>query len=211
VGPLTSEMDTEGGNTVKPEEIAALSENEIRAHNPGLVTAIETAARTPLDTKVSEMTAEAEEVKPVLNLLPQFKKLLGLDEGTDDLNTVQAVITHLRAHGKTLRDSILSAVLEKRLTGGAEKDRKLIHTLIASEMRDREIVLTGDAEKDEKTVSEMVNSIIDSRDELKEIVSEMEEAPPAPPSGTGGDRTGKPRELKAGFKNSSIRVRSASR
>lgn len=209
VGALTSEMETEGGLNVKPDEILALQENELRAHNPGLVTAIETAVRSPLESQISEMTAEATAVKPVVSLIPDFKKLLGLADDTDDLNTVQAVISHLRSQGKSLRDSVLTSVLDRRLKGGEEKDRKLVHSLIASEMRDQEVHLTGDTEKDEKIVSEMVNSIIDSREELKEIVSEMEEAAPSLPSGLG-DR-GKPREIKAGLKTASIRVRSATR
>ena len=76
VGALTSEM--EGGNDLKPEEIAALSENELRAYNPTLVVAIETAVKTPLETKVSEMEADAAAVKPTMDLIPEFRRILGL-------------------------------------------------------------------------------------------------------------------------------------
>ena len=209
VGSLTSEMESEGGNEVKPEEISALQENELRAHNPGLVQTIESAARQPLETKVSEMEDTEKKQKPVIDLIPEFRKVLGLAEDTDDLNTVQAVISQLRAHGKALRDSVLDKVLTKKLKGGEERDRQLVRSLIATEMRDSNLVLTGDEEKDEKTVSEMVNSVIDNSDDLKAIVSEMEETPATPPQ-TQTPR-GSQRELKPGMQTSSIRVRSAAR
>jgi len=209
VGPLTSEMETEEGGIVKPEEISALQENELRAHNPTLVQTIETEARKPLELKVGEMeTAEAAK-KPTLDLIPELRKLLGLSDDTDDLNTVQAVISELRSHGKKLRDSVLDRVLSKKLTGGEERDRQLVRSLIATEMRDREIKLTGNEEEDDKTVTEMVNSVIDGSTQLKEIVSEMEQSPASPP--VNQPPRGGQRELKAGMQTSSIRVRSASR
>jgi hypothetical protein len=210
VGPLTSEMENdERSETVKPEEISALQENELRAHNPGLVTQIEAAARQPLETRVSEMEGDSEKVKPTLALIPEFRKLLGLSEETDDLKTVQAVISQLRAHGKQLRETVLDKVLAKKLTGGEEKDRALVRSLLVAEMHGKDFTLTGEDEKDEQTVSEMVNSIIDSSEQLKERVSEMSENPPNLPS-TEKPR-GSQRELKVGMTTSSIRVRSASR
>lgn len=207
---LTSEMETEErGTEVKPEEILALQENELRAHNPGLVQAIEASARQPLETRVSEMSDDAKKTKPVLDLIPEFRKILGLAEDTDELNTVTAVISQLRAHGKQIRDTVLDKVLSKKLVGGEEKDRNLVRSLIAAEMRDKEISLVGDEEKDEKTVSEMVDSIIDGSAQLKEIVSEMSGTPATPP--VVQKPRGQSRELKVGTVTNSIRVRSASR
>ena len=53
----------------------------------------------------------------------------------------------------------------------------------------------------------MVDGIINSDDDLKSVVSEMEETPAAPP--VTAEERGKPRELKAGLTTSNIRVRSA--
>jgi len=209
VGSLTSEMENEEGGDVKPEEISALQENELRAHNPSLVLTIEKSAIAPFETKVGEMEEDATKTKPVIDLIAEFRKLLGLDDNTDDLNTVQAVISELRNHGKQLRDSVLDKVLSKRLTGGEERDRQLVRSLIAQEMRDREIKLTGNEADDEKTVTEMVNSVIDGSQQLKEIVSEMDETPPSPP--VSQPPRGSQRELKAGMTTSTIRVRTASR
>lgn len=205
VGGLTSEM--EGGDTeVKPEEIAALSENELRAHCPTLVATIEAAARKPLEERVSEMTTEAETVKPTLDLLPGLRKVLGLDENTEDLNVLQAAITSLKEQGKQLRDTVLASVLSKKF---GDKDTGLLKQVLVGEMRERDITLTGDPEKDEKAVSEMVNEIIDGSDDLKKVVSEMEAAPPAPPV-TSTSRSNSDK-LKPGHTTTNIRVRSVTR
>lgn len=209
VGALTSEMETEGGNSVKPEEIAALQENELRAHNPTLVQSIENSVRTPLETQVSEMTEAATAVQPTLNLIPDLRRLLGLDESSDDVSVVTAAIAELRKAGKTLRESLLDTVLGKKNLTADNPNTRLARQVIVGEMRDKEISITGKADEDEKTVTEMVNSVIDADESLKEIVSEISgtapEVPNAPvPRGTS-------RDLKAGFKSSTIRVRAARR
>lgn len=179
VGALTSEME-ERGNSVKPEEIAALQENEVRAHAPALVTTIETNAKKPLEEKISEMETTVAAAKPVIDLIPNLKKALGLSEDTDEVDVIRATLTHFKAEGKKLRDSVLDKVLEKRFKGGTDADRALVRRVLVGEMADRELLITGDAEKDEKAVSEMVNEIVDGDENLKTTISEMEAAPPAP-------------------------------
>lgn len=206
---LTSEMqEEEGRNDVKPEEIAALQANELRAHNPALVNSIEEEARKPLETKVGEMETAEATVKPTLDLIPDLRKLLKLDENTEPLVVIQTAVKHLRDAGKSLRDSVLDSVLAKKLKGGDEKDRRLVQRIIVGEMHEKDFTLTGDTEADEKAVTEMVNEIVNSNDDLKEAVSEMESAPASPPN-SSTDRHGERRELKAGDKTSTLRVRSA--
>jgi hypothetical protein len=204
VGGLTSEM--EGGEDLKPEEIAALSENEIRAHNPTLVLTIETAVKTPLETQVSEMSADAAAAKPTLDLIPDFRKLLGLADDVDDLTVIGKALESLRESGKTMRDTILNSVLGKKFQD--DGTRSLVQRLIVSEMDDvRNFKATGSTEADERTISEMVNTFIDKDESLKSQVSEMEGAPASPPS-VERSRNGQ-RELKVGMTTSRIRVRSA--
>jgi hypothetical protein len=207
VGALSSEMESEEETTVKPEEIAALQQNELRAHNPSLVSEIEASARTPLETQVSEMETTAEGIQPTLELIPQLRTALGLDDKADDLTVISSALESIKNTGRKLRDQLLDSVLAAKFK---DKDSGLLRTVIAGEMRDQNFTPTGDTEKDEKTVTEMVNSIIDGSDELKRVVSEMEEAPPSPPSnGTGqGNQADR---LKPGYSTSNIRVRSASR
>jgi hypothetical protein len=209
---LASEMESEeGGNSVKPEEIAALAENELRAHNSGLVATIEANARKPLEEKVGEMETAASAVVPVTAEIPSLKSALGLSENADDVTVLKAAIKFVREQGKSVREALLDKVLKAKKLDGDDKDVKLARRLIVGEMRGDDFTPTGDVEADEKTVTEMVNRIIDSSDDLKEIVSEMEGAPPSVPDAGGRGRGGEGvrREMKPGLTTSNIRVRAS--
>jgi hypothetical protein len=192
---------------VKPEEIAALTANELRAHNSGLVATIEADARKPLEDQVSEMTADAAAVQPVTAEIPSIRTLLGLADDTDDVTVLKSAIDFIRAQGKTIRDNIIDKVLKSKKLDADDPNAKLARRIIIGEMS--EFQPSGDSDKDEQTVSEMVNRVIDGDEQLKEIVSEMEGTPPDLP-GVEPDKDGK-RELKPGLKTSTIRVRSLSR
>jgi hypothetical protein len=208
VGALASEME-EGGNSVKPEEIAALQENELRAHNPLLVKVIEEKGAEPLNTKIGEQTTEIEKLKESDDALTEIRKELGVDEKTDVLDVVKQYAAKLREAGKTVRESILRGVIEKKFKD--EPTRKLMQRVLATEMTGLDLKLDEDHRSDdEKKVAEMVNNFVNEDEDLKSLVSEMEENPPTPP-GSGSDDRGKPRELKAGYANSRIRVRAANR
>jgi len=203
---ISSEM-TEGGNDLKNEEIAALTLNELRAHNPSLVLEIETAVKTPLETQVSEMTATATAVQPTLDLIPELRRILGLANDVDDVTVLGKALESIRDAGKTVRDSILSSVLKRKFKD--EGTQKLVGRLIVSEMSDvRDFKASGDSGEDEKTLEGFVNVFIDRDETIKAQVSEMEGTPPAIPTTSNDDRNGQ-RELKPGMQTSRIRVRAA--
>jgi hypothetical protein len=204
VGALSSEMESEEVRNVKPEEIAALTANELRAHNATLVQTIEADARKPLEEKVGEMEDSEKKAKPVLDLIPNLRTALGLDDTVDDTAVISSALDSIKSHGKKIRDQLLDTVLAKRFK---DKDYGLLRTVLAGEMKDRQITITGDLEKDEQTVSEMVNEVIDGQDDLKRVVSEMTDAPPALP-GTEQSRGGN-KPVEAGYESSNLRVRSA--
>jgi hypothetical protein len=204
VGALTSEME-ERSNEVKPEEIAALQANELRAHNPSLVESIETEARKPLETKVGEMEDEKKKADPVLGLIPKLRSALGLKDEADEITVLDAAISKIQSEAKSLRTSILDKVLEKRLKGGSDADRALVRRVLVGEMESRDVKLTGNSDEDEKAVSEMVTQIIDGDESLKTTVSEMEDAPAAPPT-TQRDSGTSP-EWKPGMSTSNVRVK----
>lgn len=205
VGALTSEQ-SEGGNQVKPEEIQALQPNELRAHAPALVTSIEDEAKKPLESKISEMETEAAAVKPTLDLIPDLKKLLKLDDDSDEVSVLKAAIEYFKSEGKKIRENVLDAVLAKRFKGGSEADKTLVRRIIVGEMDSRDVRVTGNKDEDEKTISEMVIAIVDGEPSLKELVSEMEQTPPAPPT-TGHENGNEGGEWKPGFSTSNVRVK----
>lgn len=205
VGGLTSEMEQEE-NTVKPEEIAALQPNELRAHAPALVKSIEDEATAPLTTKISEMETDVAAAKPVLDLIPNLKKALGLSDDVDEVGVIGATLTHLKSEGKKLREAVLDSVLAKRFKGGSDEDRALVRRVLVGEMKGRDLSLTGDEDKDEQTVSEMITEIVDGEPSLKTLVSEMEAAPPAPshtPDPIAGSQDG----WKPGTSTANVRVK----
>jgi|SRR5215471_535787 len=206
VGGLTSEME-EGGNTVKPEEIAALQENELRAHNSDLVKNIEAEARKPLEAQVAEQTAAADKVKPALDLFPQLRSLLGLKDDADEISVVSAVVTKLKSEGKSLREGLIDKVLDKRFKGGSESDRALVRRVLVGEMESRDIKLTGNSDEDEKTISDGITQIIDGDESIKKAVSEMEGTPPDPPSGGENGNSSDPTKWKPGDSTSNVRVK----
>jgi hypothetical protein len=209
VGALTGEMSNDEGATVKPEEIAALQENELRAHNPNLVKTIEDVAKTPLSTKIGEMEGEAVALKANADVLPEIRKVLGIAEDADALDVVKRLVEEANNAGRSLRDSILDSVLAKKFKDVEDKHvLALVKRSIIGEMENVEI--SGDEkhkQEDEKKVSEMVNKVIDQDADLKALVSEMEEAPPALASSSDSDRTGGSKELKAGDENSYFAVK----
>jgi hypothetical protein len=203
VGALTSEMD-EGGNSVKPEEIAALQENELRAHNPAIVKAIEDSAKAPLATKIGEMETAKAAVEPVVGIIPELRKLLGLDENTDDVTVLSKAVAQIKEAGKSVRDTLLAKVLSDK-----KFNDPMLKRLITSEMSQKEFDVTGDDDADKKAVTEMVNSIVDGDADLKKLVSEMEGTPPAIPGTADRDLEGNRNkgDWKPGFSSSNVRVK----
>lgn len=211
VGGLTSEMD-EGGNNVKPEEIAALAENELRAHNPNLVKAIEDSAKKPLEDKVSEQETVISTTQPTVDLVNEIRKSLKLDEKGDVLEAIGNLVSKSKEVAKEAKAKFLDAILEKKFRD--EATRNLVRRMIVTEMASGSLVSemeSVDSEDDEdkaKTkTEEVVNKFIDNDPDLKKMVSEMEGSGGASFQGGNDGRT-KP-EIKAGFENDLITVRKA--
>lgn len=207
VGALTSEMSEEDTN-VKPEEIAALQENELRAHNPGLVTSIETAARKPVETTVQEMTTAAEANKPVLDAIPEIRTLLGIGESDNLIDALKKHMETLKVAAKNARESLLDGELSKRIKD--EGTRKLVKRVLVGEMESVELGLTDETkDEDSKKIGEMVVKFIDSDAEIKQAVGEMMEHQADPPGSEQKDRSVST-DYKPGTKNERILVRTAS-
>jgi hypothetical protein len=207
VGGLTSEMENEGGS-VKPEEIAALQENELRAHNPGLATAIEESAKAPLEAKVTEIEADGEQGKEALTTLAKMKAALGLDENGDLLEALGNLIAKSKDVAKEARTKYLDTVLEKKFKD--EPTRNLARRLIVTEMTEGQYVTEMEVEDEslEEKTDEVVNKIIDSDPDLKKMVSEMEGSGGRSFSGAGRAQE---RKIEAGYENDNIAVTKARR
>lgn len=206
VGALTSEMSNDEGANVKTEEIAALSENELRAHNPSLVQSIEQAATKPLSDKVSEMEKDAEPLKDDHDKVVEIRKLLGVADDADPIVFVTKLIEEAKKAGRGIREKLLDDVLSKKFKGVEGSTLNLVKRTLVTEMESYEP--TGDEDADAKAISEMVNDAIDKDADLKSLVSEMSNDPPALPGTSERDNSGEKKELKAGYSDANITVRS---
>jgi len=207
VGGLTSEMENEGGS-VKPEEIAALQENELRAHNPKLVGEIVDKATAPLETRITEMEADAEAGKEAEGLVTKFREALGLDEKGDVLEALGKLIAKSKDVAKEARTRFLDAVLEKKFKD--EPTRNLARRLIVTEMSEGQYVTEMDSAEDdealEKKTEEVVNKVIDKDDDLKKMVSEMEGSGGRSFSSSSSETRTGGRKIEAGYENDNIAV-----
>lgn len=182
---VTQEMEDD---TVKPEEIAALQENELRAHNPGLVTSIETEAKKPLETKISEMETEAENSNGNADLLTKIREALGIDENADILAIVGETVGKLKQAVQDSREKMFDEVLEKKFKN--ENTRNLVRRLAVSEMQSEDTE-EMDEDKYREHVEKRVTEMIENDADLKALASEHETGGGRSLSGGTSDRAGK--------------------
>jgi len=204
VGGLTSEMETEEVE-VKPEEIAALSANELRAHNPSLVTAIEDDVRKPLETKVSEQETEISELTEDQQQLVKVREALGIDDQADVLETVGSLMVKVKEIAKGAKDAVLDKVLTEKFKD--ENTRGLVKLALTSEMDSLEVEDESDESK--KKVTEMVDGAVEKNEILRKMVGEQSS------SGSTWQTTtverGGTRKIEPGYEDSDISVRKARR
>jgi len=196
---VTQEME----ETVKPEEIAALQENELRAHNPTLVKTIEDSATKPLQDRVDEMDKSNGDAKANVDLLSEIRTMLGVDEDGDLLEALGNSMTKFKESAKVLRQKIIDEVLEKKFKN--EKTRGLVQRVLVTEM---ESELSDSMTEDEMKVkvTEMVEKAVEEDDTLKSFLTESGGGHALSDNSGGREET---RKVEAGYENERISVRKA--
>jgi tRNA(Ser,Leu) C12 N-acetylase TAN1 len=196
---VTQEME----NDVKPEEIAALQLNELRAHNPTLVKTIEDGATKPYQDRVAEMDKSEGEAKANVDLLAEIRKTLGVDEDADLLEALGNSMTKIKESAKLIRQKIIDEVLEKKFKN--EKTRGLVQRVLVTEMESELSDSMTDDEMKTK-VTEMVEKAVEEDETLKSFLSESGGGHSLTASSTD-ERGG--RKIEAGYENERISVRKA--
>lgn len=175
---VTSEMKE--GLQVTPDEIRALTPEDIKTHAPLIHKALVEEATTPLETKVSEMTTAAAAVEPEITTLKQLRTLLGIEEGANPVETVTALLSKVEALGKADIKEFIRNTIAKKVKD--EKQQKLVHRLIG-EMHTQ---FDGDLTDDLKSkIESEIDAKIEGDEDIKEIVGEMRSD-----SDNGGTRGG---------------------
>jgi hypothetical protein len=165
---VTSEMESKGGNTVEPKDIAGLSEDEIRTHAPLLVKEIERKATEPLTTQVGEMTAAADAVKPEVDTFGKVKELLGLTDGENVVEKVTNLLATIEdASASEIKAYIKEAIAKKVKT---ERGQALVARLVG------EMHTEFDGKLDDEMKAKIDTALaekIEGDEILKSVVGEM--------------------------------------
>lgn len=153
---------------MEPKDIAALSEDELRAHNPLLVREIENKATAPLTTQVGEMTTTVDALKPEVDLLGKVKELLGLTEGENVVEKVTALLASIEdAAASEIKTYIKEAIGKKVKT---ERGQALVARLVGEMHTEFEGELNDEMKK---KIDEALDAKIDGDEVIKSVVGEM--------------------------------------
>lgn len=163
---VTSEME----DNVEPKDIAALSETELRTHNPLLVKAIEDSAVKPVNDKVTEMEAAATAVKPDLDVLEQIREKLGIDKDKNVFEAVAEVVDKLTTFTKDKFKNAMDDLLAKKIPH-SEHARNAVKRLVG------EIKVNADPEVDfpayEKELETEFDRILNEDVTVQAVLAEM--------------------------------------
>jgi hypothetical protein len=125
---ITSEMESEGGKSVEPKDITALSEDELRTHAPLLVAEIERKAKSPFEEEIGEMTTVVAELQPEVDMLAKVRELLGLAEGENPVEKVTNLLSQIEdASASEIKAYIKEAIAKKVKT---ERGQALVARLV---------------------------------------------------------------------------------
>lgn len=158
-----------GGNGVEARDIAALSEDELRQHNPLLFAKIQTDAQAEKVGEMSQLQATLDGQKPEIDMVGEIRKLLNLQEGENPLDKLTALIeTTEQAAKEGVRDFVRSIVGKKVKT---KRGQDVLLRLLGGEMETWESEPLTDEKK--KEIETALEEKMDKDDTIKALVGEM--------------------------------------
>lgn len=196
---IASEM--EGGKTVDEKEIAALTVNDLRTHNPNVVTQIENAAKADLETKVSEQETALEATKEDTTLLQSVRTTLGLDENGDILENLTAIMDRVEGAVRTEVRNFIKDKITDKVKG--EQEQKLVLRMVG-EMTDVKAQVDDDGKltaETEKALQTKLDEAFENDEEVKAIVTEQ-----ITTSSSGGRNLGGQRHQERKDNSSKLKV-----
>ncbi len=165
---VTAENAPAGGKTVEPKDVAALSEEEIRAHAPLLVKELERKAVATLDSKIGEMTTKVEAADADAEVVTKLKELLKLSEGENVVEKITTLVSKIEDTAKSeIKEFIRELVARKVKT---ERGQGLVLRLVGEMESEYDGSLTDDLKAKIETD---FNAKIDGDEDVKAIIGEM--------------------------------------
>lgn len=153
---------------MEPRDIAALSEEEIRQHNPLLVQAIENKTKTPLETKVTEMEGSTATLQTQADTLDEVRKKLGLDEKANVIESVEELMDKVTTVSKQAVTDFINDTIKTKVKD--EKGQKLVMRLIGemTEFHDKPL-----SDETKKEIESKLKEKFEKDDDVKAVISEM--------------------------------------
>jgi hypothetical protein len=162
---VTAEM-TDGGN-VEPQEIAKLTQTDLKQHNPSLYQLVVNEGETACKSKITEMEATADAVQPELDLLGEIRKMLGIDEKASPVDALAKVMTAVTDSAKTQAKAIVNTLLAEKIED--ERPRNLVQKLIGEMEPAKDQPL-----EDFKTeAAKKIDDILVNDEDVKAYIAEM--------------------------------------
>jgi hypothetical protein len=167
---VTAEM--EGGKSVEPKDIAALTEDELRQHNGLLVKEIENKVKTPLQDTVAEQTEKLQKAEKEQTLLNSIREKLGLDENADILENLSSILDKVEGAVKTEVRNFIKDVVGKKVK--TEQGQKLVLRMVGEMEVKPEVNQDGTlSDKTKNEIETKLNETFDKDEDVKAIVSEQ--------------------------------------
>ena len=203
---VTAEQITKserGTLQVEPREITALGEDELRAHNPLLVQAIENKATQPLTVKIGEMETRVGELEPNETLISELREKLGISEDKNIVEAVGELVHRIESAASTQVKDFVKSLIEGKVKD--EPGRRLVHRLVGEQIEE-EFKGRDLDEGTKKEITEKFDGAVESDEDIKATIGEMTDTRERTNGGSGGGhdlggRRGQPREPENGRKS----------
>lgn len=200
VGVVAEQTENERSeDEVKPEDIAKLSLSELQTSNPNLVELIKREAVAEKDTVIAEMEETKQEGEDAKTLLQRLREVLHIDEKSDILEAVGNIIAKVEKIGT---DEVMARI-EKVLTDKVPSEsaravvKRLIPQITVAEMSEI---------NDDDKFKEKIEAYLDSDDNAKAVIAEMNDGPTPPSQRRTDGRQGSDYEPGRTGKSGSVRV-----
>lgn len=161
--------ESRGGNSVEPKDIAALDEDELRAHGPLLVKEIERKATEPLQMKVSEMETAIDASQPKVDAFDEICKKLGIDGDESPMDKIVSLMDQVEGAAKERINTMVDAAV-KKVAGKSERAQALVKRLVGEEIVEE---FEGKENVKEDEIEKRISEMVEADEDVKAVVSEM--------------------------------------
>jgi hypothetical protein len=165
---ISAEMEEGGRQVVDGRDIAAISEQELRTHNPSVVELIESKASSTLQTKIGEMEEEAKKTSNLTEIVNGIKERLKVESPEKILETLDEFLQTIKGAKASDVKAFITSVIEGKVA--TPRGQKLVARLVG-EMED----ISELTDETKKTIETRITDAIENDEDVKAVVGEMKD------------------------------------